>query len=291
MSPSGKDEGNPGTELDSPFESLLCACNPDCNKELQTGEVICLLAGTYDVFNTIYVKGAGMREKSLKVMALGPDRSAVLDGNGQVPIFNSLQTNMHFSGIHFTNGKGTSGGAVYGERGMIFENCLFSDNEATVHGGAVMGGRGLRFTGCEFRNNAAKFAGALRINDIGNAVVEDSLFIGNTATGRGGGLVTQIEKPENTVEVKNTLFCFNESPMSPHIYNYRSTTHQCTKCRFNSKDCCNGNGRVVAIEDADFYTVPEGATRTRVCQCAEGWSGERCEVSAAAGGGGSKDEL
>ena len=217
VSPTGKDKDNSGTELDSPFETLKCACDPGCNKELQTGEVICLLQGVYDVFDTIYIKSAEMREKSLKIMSLGPDRSAVLDGNGQVPIFNSLQTNVQFLGIHFTNGKGTSGGAVYGERSMVFENCLFSDNEATVHGGAVMGGRGLRFTGCEFRNNAAKFAGALRINDIGNAVVEDCLFIGNSASGRGGGLVTQIEKPENTVEVKNTLFCFNESPMSQYL--------------------------------------------------------------------------
>ena len=40
-----------------------------------------------------------------------------------------------------------------------------------------MGGRNLHFKGCEFRNNAAKFAGALRINDIGDALIEDSLSV------------------------------------------------------------------------------------------------------------------
>ena len=122
VSPSGKDDAT-GTELDAAFLTLNCACSPECNKELQTDEVICLTVGTYDVTDTIYVKGQSMREKSLKIMALGPDGSVVLDGNGQVPIFNSLQTSVQFVGIHFTNGKGTSGGAVYGERGMVFENC------------------------------------------------------------------------------------------------------------------------------------------------------------------------
>ena len=93
-----------------------------------------------------------------------------------------------------------------------------------------MGGRMLRVRECEFRGNSAKFAGAVRINGIGSATIEDSLFIGNSASGRGGAICTQIEKPDTQrVEVKNTLFCFNESPMSPHIYNYRTATHKCTK--------------------------------------------------------------
>ena len=101
---------------------------------------------------------------------------------------------------------------------------------------------------------------------------------------RGGGLLPSIHADARCVD---DVIGFE----GPHIYNYRSTTHQCTKCRFNSKDCCNGHGRVVAIEDADFYTVPEGATRTRVCQCTDGWSGERCEVAGNQVEGAGKDEL
>jgi hypothetical protein len=66
--------------------------------------------------------------------------------------------------------------------------------------GAVMGGRNLHFKGCEFRNNAAKFAGALRINDIGDALIEDCLFIGNSASG--------------TVRVQACGFYFAGSPLS-----------------------------------------------------------------------------
>lgn len=278
----GGSDANTGTELSEPFATLAHAVDGEAgNRELQTDEVVCLLAGTHEVTDTIYIKGAHMRERNLKVTALGPERSATLDANGQVAIFNALQTNTHFVGLRFVNGLGSSGGAVYGERSLRFEDCDFEDNEASVHGGAVMGGRKTFFKRCEFRNNQARFAGAVRINDIGTAELEDCFFIGNSASGRGGALITQIEKPENTVTVTNTLFCFNESPMSPHIYNYRTNTHACTKCRFNNRECCSDHGRVVSIEKADSYVIPPGATRTRVCACDSGWSGERCETQTA----------
>merc|ERR1712183_1097896 len=94
----------------------------------------------------------------------------------------------------------------------------------------------------------------------------------------------QIEKPENTVTLVDTLFCFNGSPTSPHIYNYRTNTHTCTNCRFNNKECCSNRGRVVSTEKADHYIVPEGIIRSRVCQCDEGFSGERCENEVAGSG-------
>ncbi len=39
-----------------------------------------LQAGVHEVFDTIYIKGAHMRERDLKIMALGPEKSAILDG-------------------------------------------------------------------------------------------------------------------------------------------------------------------------------------------------------------------
>merc|ERR1711959_37229 len=136
-----------------------------------------------------------------------------------------------------------------------------------------MGGRKLTIQSCTFKGNKSRFAGAVRINDIGSARIEDSLFIGNVGTGRGGAICTQIEKPdEQKVLVKNTLFCFNESPMSPHIYNYRTATHTCSKCSFNTKQCCSNHGRVVKAADAtnqSFVSI-DGKDRTRVCQCEQG---------------------
>ena len=69
------------------------------------------------------------------------------------------------------------------------------------------------FKRCEFRDNTARFAGAVRINDIGSATFEDCMFFGNHGQNRGGAVVTQIEKPdEQFAKLTNCLFCFNSSP-------------------------------------------------------------------------------
>jgi len=52
-------------------------------------------------------------QSKLKIMALGEDYSAVLDGHRQVQILNVLQTSCTFQGIVFRNGaaEGSAGGA------------------------------------------------------------------------------------------------------------------------------------------------------------------------------------
>ena len=47
---------------------------------VQTEETICVLEGEYEVFETIYIEGANMRDKELKIMNLGRSGKVVLDG-------------------------------------------------------------------------------------------------------------------------------------------------------------------------------------------------------------------
>ncbi len=42
---------------------------------------------------------------------------------------------------------------------------------------------------------------------------------------------------------------------SPNIYNYRTTTHTCTKCRFNAPACCSDRGE---------FSVTDGVVHGRV---------------------------
>ena len=83
----------------------------------------------------------------------------------------------------------------------------------------------------------------------------------------GGAIITQVEKPdENEVLITDTLFCFNESPMSPHIYNYRSITHECANCR--SLLCpCVLNGERIA-DDPDSH-LPQGDDKLLQCNQTE----------------------
>ena len=95
-------------------------------------------------------------------------------------------------------GFGQAGIRVGGHKSMlesaeiIYENCIFDSIGHACKGlpfppmsqsgcGAVtllnFNDYDNVFDGCEFSNNAAKFAGALRINDIGDALIEDSLSV------------------------------------------------------------------------------------------------------------------
>ena len=153
VSPFG-DDINAGDEYMHAFQTLSCAMNPECNSAIDSKDVICMLAGNYPVFETIVPR---LPENSLlTVMALGDDHSVVLDGRGEVAIFNAMSLEITFFGIKFFNGAGNSGGAVYSDRKLIFDNCAFMNNYASIHGGAVMAGRSVDFTRCTFQNNAAK---------------------------------------------------------------------------------------------------------------------------------------
>eukprot|EP00039_Didymoeca_costata_P008110 m.108189 g.108189 ORF g.108189 m.108189 type:complete len:348 (+) comp13953_c0_seq7:44-1087(+) len=281
-------DSNDGSSLEEPFKTVQCACDPGCNHDLQAGEVICLMSGTHALSSTITVKGERMREQTLKLVNIGPPGSVILDGQKKYSIFNALQTSVTFQDITFKNGFGVSSGGVYGERELVFLDCSFIDNEGQVHGGAVMGGRKTIYKGCTFQQNKARFGGAIRVNDVGSAVISDCKFIGNSAVGRGGAIATQIENANNYVAISNCLFCFNEAPMGEHIYDYKTITHKCTNCKINSSECCSNHGRVVSTDEAESYFIPEGETRQKVCQCDHGWEGEMCEIATESG---PRDEL
>lgn len=268
----GGSNNEDGSEWRYPFETLECAIDYNCNNGLSDGSVVCLLGGVYEIYDTVRPK------KSITIRALGQPHSVVFDGLGQTRLVSTGRQDVTFKGIHFTNGIASSGAAVYGERSIIFHDCIFSDNEGKTDG-AVMVTRHGEFYNCHFEDNTAKYAAGARISDIGQAVFENCTFVSNIAESKGGAIVTQIEKPkEKFVELTNCLFCFNEAPISPHIYNFRDNTHECVddSCSFNSPECCHSRGRVVRNEkyDSDPDNEPQ-----RMCECRPPYHGKRCELS------------
>lgn len=277
VAPNGSDK-NYGTDYDHAFLTLGCALDPACNEGIETQDVVCLLAGTYNVRETITPRLPA--DSSITIKALGDDLSVILDGGEQVLLLNTMSTAISFRGIVFQNGAGNSGGAVYGERHLRFEHCIFRGNTASIHGGAVMGGRNVEFVDCLFEDNSAKYAGAVRVSDIGSAKFDHCQFLGNEASDRGGAIATQIETPEtHSVLLRDVLFCFNHAPMSPNIYNYRTATHTCDKCRFNTPECCSNHGKVVSADTAGVQQPSNDTVRHRGCLCDQGWTGVRCETS------------
>ncbi len=211
----GKDSWE-GDDMEYPYASIDCATNANCNPGINDGDTICLLAGRYKIHETIRPK------KSVTLRSLGPPLSVILDGEDSTQIFNCLQRDITFHGIYFTNGEASSGAAVYGERKMVFFDCKFAFNHASIDGAAVMVSREAEFVNCTFVGNEAKYAGAVRVSDIGSASFESCRFYYNVAESKGGAVVTQIEDShKNRVKFTNTIFCFNESPLGDHIFNFR----------------------------------------------------------------------
>ncbi len=81
------------------------------------------------------------------------------------------------------------GGAWCGdESAATFAGCVFQSNAAAMGGGiAIENDAAPTITGCEFRHNSANWAGgALRLAGRGEAIVDDTLVVGNDSDSGGG---------------------------------------------------------------------------------------------------------
>ena len=93
---------------------------------------------------------------------------------------------------NFRDNRCTFGGAAgYINNGGFptFTDCSFEDGVGGSFGGAfdIASGGNVRFERCLFTGNTAARAGALEIFNSTGPVVSNCVFVGNTATGNGGG--------------------------------------------------------------------------------------------------------
>lgn len=87
----------------------------------------------------------------------------------------------------FRDNTGTVGGAIYAASTVIgLHDSTFEDNSATDRGGAVMisYSSSMSLTGLRFSGNSAPLGGAVHTD--GNALIADSTFVDNAASGDGG---------------------------------------------------------------------------------------------------------
>ncbi len=113
-----------------------------------------------------------------------------IDLKGALRFLNVTGYSINLKNLNITNGYGGNGGALYISNGNgNFENCLFTDNNASNTGGAVFieEGNG-NFENCLFtNNNATEYGGALCIIEgIGHFV--NSSFSFNNASYVCGGV-------------------------------------------------------------------------------------------------------
>ena len=208
----------------------------------QPGAVICVQPGVYT--GKIDFKG-----KALLLMAPVP-LSVTLDGAGTGPVVtfaNGEGYESVLTGFQIINGSATGGGGILiVNASPTIRNCLVANNVATGYaysrgGGAAISGKWsaptIRCTtfqgnhadykggGLEsdysahpylyfdtFQNNSAPYGGGYGAEWNGLASIANSLFLGNSASGDGGGLhvLTQF----GTTLVRRTVIAGNTAPGS-----------------------------------------------------------------------------
>jgi hypothetical protein len=126
-------------------------------------------------------------------------------GGGIICLGNTSPTirNCHFLSNRCTFG----GGAGYINGSPTFTDVIFEDNFGGAFGGAfdINGGTGIRFDRCTFIDNQASRAGALEIFNTNGAVVTNSVFRGNRATGTSGGGAVWVGSGGSTTFRNNTV--------------------------------------------------------------------------------------
>ena len=165
--------------------------------------------------------------------------NVIFDGRGLGRIFNITNGDVIIKNIIFTNGKSTTGGAIYNIANLTLINDTFIDNTANT-GGAITtssitiinstfknnqatsgnGGainalynstRVVNITGSVFENNIASSNGGVYYESTGNMInITDSVFRNNTGVS-GGALYLSTNST-----IKNTTFTDNNSTYSSY---------------------------------------------------------------------------
>lgn len=150
-----------------------------------SGETISIKPDTYRESNL------GARQ-GLTITSTNPSGagSVTIDAEGAGPVFDN-GAGMTFRGIRFINGHNTNHGGAIHVQGpyVIVENCVFENNTTDLAGGAIgsgVGQFGVLASNTVFRNNSAEAGGAIG-GPVGDLVLRDVVFEGNTAN--GGGVV------------------------------------------------------------------------------------------------------
>lgn len=141
-------------------------------------------------------------------------------------------------------------GGLYSGRSLTMRNTIIRNNTSpTIAGGVALQGPGPHLIeNCRFENNSAGTAdtanhhsGALSLNPTGGQVlVRDTVFVGNTATGRGGA----VSVLNSSVRFDRTTFDSNASPRGGAIWVSDGDVAESLNCVFVDNDASAFGGAV-----------------------------------------------
>eukprot|EP00903_Cladosiphon_okamuranus_P011974 g11246.t1 len=178
-----------------------------------------------------------------------PDGSSVVDGAGEVQLFQVHRGALRLSGLSLVNGTNGVGGSIIAINSVVnASECEFSDNTASEggamyalgsfvnardckftrniasNGGAYFGGWGSRLQSdkCEFSHNSAGNGGAIILFSGSGFNGSESVFTDNIASDAGGGVYAG----RSEVHANNCSFSYNSARIGGAMRAYnRSVVH------------------------------------------------------------------
>ena len=184
VSPSG-DDANDGITPDRPMRRITVLLARYGG--IGWGNELVLSAGRFP--ENLHLARA---HDGLTIRGAGPGET-IIDGGGAGSCLSvDKYVSCYMSGITFTGGTETHGGAIHGEGGLLrITNCVFSANSASSRGGAIQAGKCsyLAMWDCLFSSNRADSAGgAIAASKEAIVELDRCIFVDNSSGASGGAL-------------------------------------------------------------------------------------------------------
>lgn len=231
-----------------------------------TAAIVAASNGTEIVIEPgLYPENLVINSKNITLRRSDTPGEVIIFGQNIGRVVEIISSNVTLRGLTITGGRAPNDAGIRAETPtiLIVEDCIIENNTATTVTGGLYSGRSLTMRNTIVRNNTSPtrgggmvlqgpgphliensrfennsagtdditnhHGGALVINTSGGQVrVNDTQFIGNTATGRGGA----ISVLEQTVRFDRCTFDSNASPRGGAIWISDGDTAQAFNCLF-----------------------------------------------------------
>lgn len=210
------------------------------------GDLVLVAAGTYTSTHPDHV--INMRGKWITLRSVHGPELTVIDGEGArfCAQFESGESNETvLDGFTLTGGQGFWGGAIeINGSNPTIQNCILTGNNATRGAGAVVlyGQPVLR--ACTFTNNTAEIASAVYVEANSSALIEDCLFVNNSAQYFAAGVFLQ---GISSATIRNCEFLENEADSSPAMSVGFNSTALLEECVFSGNIAATGNTGALSV--------------------------------------------
>lgn len=201
------------------LRAAIEVANADFDANAESWDIIKVPAGTYDLSHSVDSSSLYFDyEGDLQIEGAGPTKTVINASafDNEILEMDTTYSTLAVSGVGFTGGFSTYGGAVYvsSDSAASFTDCAFTSNEAEEEGGAIDVGQysSLSVSDSTFTDNESEYyGGAIYDEYYGSVTLSGDTFTHNQTEYSGsdyGGGAVYVDTP---LSVDHSIFAHNSS--------------------------------------------------------------------------------